>query len=134
MPRSFDGMFHLHRLLEIDHLLRQGVLFPRWAPDLAYGYGYPVFNFVPHLPYYLSELPHLVGLSLVHSVLISFGLALLGSGVAMYIFIRDVFGSRAALLSAVAYMYAPFHLYDMFFRGHLPGAWAMVLFPLVLWA
>ncbi|MDH4207537.1 MAG: YfhO family protein, partial [Anaerolineae bacterium] len=46
----------------------------------------------------------------------------------------DVFGTRAALLSAVAYMYAPFHLYDMFFRGHLPGAWAMVLFPLVLWA
>src|SRR4030043_1634161 len=67
LPRSFDGFFHLYRLLEIDHLLRQFVLFPRWAPDLAYGYGYPLFNFVPHLPYYLSEIPHLVGLGLVHS-------------------------------------------------------------------
>ena len=134
LPRSFDGLFHLYRLLEIDHLLRQFVLFPRWAPDLAYGYGYPLFNFVPHLPYYLSEIPHLVGLGLVHSVLVSFGLALLSSGVAMYVFVRDVFGTKAALLSAVAYMYAPFHLYDILFRGHLPGAWAMVLFPLVLWA
>ncbi|HEM60841.1 MAG TPA: hypothetical protein ENO24_00980, partial [Chloroflexi bacterium] len=52
LPRSFDGLFHLFRLLEIEHLLNQGVPFPRWAPDLLYGYGLPVFNFVPHLPYY----------------------------------------------------------------------------------
>jgi hypothetical protein len=134
LPRSFDGMFHLFRLLEIDHLTRQGVLFPRWAPDLLYGYGYPLFDFVPHLPYYLTDLLHLTGLTLVHSVLLSFGLSLLLSGVAMYLFVKDFFGSQAAVLAAVAYMYAPFHLYDILFRGHLPGAWAMVLYPLVLWS
>jgi hypothetical protein len=134
LPRSFDGMFHLFRVLEIDHLTRQGVLFPRWAPDLLYGYGYPVFDFVPHLPYYLTDVLHLMGLTLVHSILLSFGLSLLASGVAMYLFVKDFFGSNAAVLAAVAYMYAPFHLYDILFRGHLPGAWAMVLYPLVLWS
>ena len=127
-------MFHLFRLLEIDHLARQLVLFPRWAPDFLFGYGYPVFQFVPHLPYYVSSTLHLMGLSLVHTVLASFSLTLLGSGIAMYIFARDVFGSRAAVLSAVAYMYTPFHLYDLLLRGHLPGAYSMVLFPLVLWS
>jgi hypothetical protein len=134
LPRSFDGMFHLFRLLEIDQLLHQLVLFPRWAPDFFYGYGYPVFDFVPHLPYYLADVPHLLGIDLVHSLLASFALAVLASGLAMFTFVRDVSGAKAAVVSAAAYMYAPFHLYDLLFRGHLPGAWAMVLFPLVLWA
>jgi len=134
LPRSFDGLFHLYRLLELDHLLRQGVLFSRWAPDLFFGYGYPIFDFVPPLPYYLAEIFHLTGLSLVDTMLFSFTLTLLASGVAMYFFIRDVFGPKAALLSAVAYMYAPFHLYDNLFRGNLPGSWATVLYPLVLWS
>ncbi len=134
LPRSFDGLFHLFRLLEIDRLAHQGVLFPRWAPDLLFGYGYPLFDFVPHLPYYVSEALYATGLSLVHAMLLSFGLALVASGLAMYVYVRDVFGSKAAIVSAVAYMYAPFHLYDILFRGHLPGAWAMVLFPLTLWS
>ena len=134
LPRSFDGVFHLFRLLEIDHLARQWMLLPRWAPDFVFGYGHPIFNFVPLLPYYVTDIFHIMGLSLVHTVLLSFSVALLGSGIAMYIFVRDIFGSKAAILSAVAYMYAPFHLYDMLLRGHLPGAWAMVLYPLVLWS
>ena len=134
LPRSFDGLFHLFRLLEIEHLVTQGVPFARWAPDFLYGYGLPVFNFVPHLPYYLAAIPRLVGLDLVHTLLVSFGLSLIASGLAMYVFVKDVFGARAALVAAVAYMYAPFHLYDLLFRGHLPGSWALVLYPLVLWS
>jgi hypothetical protein len=134
LPRSFDGMFHLFRLLEIHSLMRDRVFFPRWAPDLFYGYGFPVFDFVPHLPYYISSIPHLLGLDLVHTVLTSFGLSLIASGVAMYVFVRDIFGDKAALVAAAAYMYAPFHLYDMLFRGHLPGSWSLVIYPLVLWS
>lgn len=134
LPRSFDGLFHLYRLLELDHLLRQGILFSRWAPDLFLGYGYPIFDFVPPLPYYLAEVLHLMGLSLVHTMLFSFTLTLLASGVTMYFLVRDIFGPKAGLLSAVAYMYVPFNLYDILFRGNLPGAWATVLYPLVLWS
>ncbi len=134
LPRTFDGLYHLFRVLEVDHLLRQGLLFSRWAPDLFYGYGYPVFDFVPPLPYYLAETLRLTGLSLVHTVLLCFNLALLASSLTMYFFVRDVFGQKAAVLSAVAYVYAPFHLYDVLFRGHLPGILASALFPLVLWS
>ncbi|TKJ31621.1 MAG: hypothetical protein CEE40_00965 [Chloroflexi bacterium B3_Chlor] len=134
LPRSFDGLFHLYRLLELRHLLGQGTLFPRWAPDLFFGYGYPIFEYVPALPYYLTEILHVLGLSLIQTLLLSFALSLLASGVAMYFFVEDIFGPKAGMLSAVAYMYAPFHLYDILFRGHLPGAWSMVLYPLVLWS
>lgn len=134
MPRSFDGLFHLYRLLQLDHLLRQGVAYSPWAPDLLFGYGYPIFDFVPPLPYYLAEVLHVAGLSLTDTILFAFTVTLLASGVAMYFFVRDIFGAKAAVLSAVAYMYAPFFLYDILFRGHLPGALATLLYPLVLWS
>ena len=41
-PSSADGKLHLYRLIELDHALRHGILFPRWAPDLVYGYGFPL--------------------------------------------------------------------------------------------
>ena len=37
--KSDDGWVHLFRSVEMDWLLRHGVLWPRFAPDLAYGYG-----------------------------------------------------------------------------------------------
>ena len=34
LPRSFDGGLHLLRLGVLDELIRQGTLYPRWAPGL----------------------------------------------------------------------------------------------------
>src|SRR5258708_11735567 len=60
IPSTADGPLHLIRGVEFDTVLRTGVLYPRWAPDLAYGYGYPLFNFYAPLFYYLTEIPHLL--------------------------------------------------------------------------
>ncbi len=54
-PCSDDAAFHLLRLTQLDHLLRQGVLFSRWPPDMAQGYGFPFFNFYAPLSYYFAE-------------------------------------------------------------------------------
>jgi uncharacterized membrane protein len=62
-PSSADGKLHLYRLIEFDHALRHGVLFPRWSPDLVYGYGFPLFNYYAPLPYYLGAAFHLTGIS-----------------------------------------------------------------------
>src|SRR5512146_580630 len=67
-----DGYLHLFRVFEFDRVLREGVVYPRWAPDLAYGYGYPIFNFYPPLAYYLTETLHLVGLLIPTAVQAAF--------------------------------------------------------------
>src|SRR5512142_838275 len=59
---SYDGLLHLYRVFALDQTLRQGVVYPRWVLDLAYGYGYPIFNFYPPLAAYVSETLHLLGL------------------------------------------------------------------------
>ena len=134
LPRGGDTGLHLYRLVELDHCLRQGLFFPRWMPDLVYGYGYPLFNFYAPLSTYLTEILHLLGLAFVPALRAGFILCLLGSGLVMYLFGREVFGERAGVIAAVAYVYAPYLLYNHYVRGSLSDALAFVWFPLLFWA
>jgi uncharacterized membrane protein len=49
---SDDGLFHVYRLAALDRAVRAGVLYPRWFPEFAFGYGQPVLNFYGPLSYY----------------------------------------------------------------------------------
>lgn len=134
LTRSADGLLHLYRLVALDHAIRQGVLFPRWLPDLAFGYGMPLFVFYAPLSYYLTEGLNLLGLGPVNALTASFALALLISGTGAYLFVKDLLGSQAGILAGVAYVYAPYQLYNTLERGSLPIAWAGAMFPLAFWA
>ncbi|MDO8673779.1 MAG: 6-pyruvoyl-tetrahydropterin synthase-related protein [Dehalococcoidia bacterium] len=131
---AHDGLLHLLRLVELDASLRSGDLFPRWSPDLALGYGYPLFNFYPPLAYYLAEGFHLLGLSFGDAMKALIAGGLLVSGLSMYLFTKDLFQSRpAALLSSIAYVYFPYHLTDIYVRGAIPEATIISLLPVALW-
>lgn len=120
--------------MELDHCLRQGALWPRWPPDLVYGYGYPLFNFFPPLSFYPAELFHLLGFSFARAWNTAFVLYILLSGMTMYLFVKDIFGEKSPLVAAVAYMYAPYQLYNALYRGNLGESMALPLLPLILWA
>ena len=75
-----------------------------------------------------------MGLPWVRSVNFTFALGILLSGITIYLFVRDHFGRRAGLVSAIAYMYAPFQAYDAFNRGGMSQAFAWWLPPLALWS
>jgi hypothetical protein len=134
ITRSADGLLHLYRLVALDHAIRQGTFFPRWLPDLAYGYGLPLFVFYAPLSYYITETLHVLGLSHLGAFNASFALALLLSGAGAYLFVKDVFGPKAGVLAGVAYVYAPYQLFNILARGSLPAAWAGALFPFAFWA
>jgi hypothetical protein len=42
---GFDTAFHLWRAVQAGALLDEGILFSRWAPHMAHGYGYPLFMY-----------------------------------------------------------------------------------------
>ncbi|MBN1217485.1 MAG: hypothetical protein JXM69_01035 [Anaerolineae bacterium] len=133
LTHSADSLLHLYRLVALSHALYQGAIFPRWLPDLAYGYGLPLFVFYAPLAYYLTLTLKLLGLGLVNALNVSLMLALLLTGTGVYLFTRDRFGSLAGILAGVAYAYAPIQLLNAFFRGSLPAVWAMAVFPFVFW-
>jgi hypothetical protein len=65
--RAHDGVHHLYRLVDLDWAIRGGVLCPRWLPNLAFGYGYPVLNYLAALSHCLAESFHIVGAGYVES-------------------------------------------------------------------
>lgn len=136
LPRSFDGGLHLLRLGVLDYHIRQGVLYPRWAPTLMLGYGYPVFNFYAPSTYYVVELLHLAGFSFYTAFILAFALIVLAAGYGMYLLARTTFPDQpwCALVAATAYMYAPYLLTNVYIRGALAEACAQALLPWIFWS
>lgn len=131
---SHDGLFHLYRLAGLDRALHQGIIYPRWFPEFAYGYGHPILNYYSPLAYYLGETFHLWGAGFILSTKLAFLAGLLLSGLAFYLWTRDSWGQFPALVGAVAYLYAPYHLADTYVRGALAESFAFVFMPLAFWA
>ncbi|MFN8532114.1 MAG: hypothetical protein U0556_01030 [Dehalococcoidia bacterium] len=127
-----DGFAHLFRLVVLDSAMRQGVLLPRWSPELVFGLGYPIFNFYNPLVSYLAEIFHLLGLTYADSLRLLVGVGVLSAGALMYWYLRPAFGRGAALLGAVAYVYVPYHLLNIYVRGSFAEQLCYPLFPLAL--
>ena len=135
LTRSADGLLHLYRIVALEHALNQGgPLFPRWLPDLAYGYGFPLFVYYAPLSYYITLVLGKIGLGAVVALNGSLILALFVATGGVYLFVKDLLGPKAGLLAGVMYGYAPFQLLNTLSRGGLPAAWAMALFPFVFLA
>lgn len=130
---SDDISFHLLRVVQLEALLRQGVIFSRWAPDMGLGYGVPFFNFYAPLAYYVPALLNLIGLDPQPALFFAFALATIGAGLSAYLLARDYFSPPSSLVAATAYVYAPYLAYDALFRGNLAETAAWALLPLPLW-
>jgi len=135
IPRGHDIGLHFFRLVELDHLVRQGLWYTRWLPDLVYGYGYPLFNFYAPLSAYLALAWRILGgLSFHASLSAALATCFVLAGLGMFAFTRRRWGTGPAVIASVAYIFAPYTLYNTYVRGSLSDALAMALFPIVAWA
>ncbi len=129
-PDTPDGLFHLQRVRALAEALRSGVLYPRWFPDFAFGYGHPVLNFYAPAFYYPPALLHLAGLDVIASVRIALALGYGLSAVGMAALLRRWVRPGAAALGALLYLVFPYRLYDLFVRGALPEFAAFLWLPI----
>jgi len=125
---------HIAWLHELDVTLRAGQFPPRFVPDLSFGFGYPLFDFVFPLPFYIGEIFHLLGLTLVDSVKTVFLLSIPVSGYFMYKFLKEHTSVWLALAGATLYIYTPYRATDIYVRGAFGEAVAFIFPPLVAWA
>ncbi len=131
---SHDGVFHVYRLAALDQAVRAGVLYPRWFPEFAFGYGHPVFNFYGPLSYYWGLPLTLLGFDAVLATKLVLASGLIASALAMYLFARRHLDRGPALVAAVVYAYLPYHLTDLYVRGAVAEFLSFVWFPLLLWS
>ncbi|TSC63858.1 MAG: Uncharacterized protein G01um101493_313 [Microgenomates group bacterium Gr01-1014_93] len=122
------------RQLIMDKCFRDGQIPCRWSEDLGFGFGYPLFNFYPPLPYYIGQIIHWIGFSFIDTVKVLVILNFLISGLLMYLLTKEFWGKLGGLISAVFYVYAPYHAVDIYVRAAMNEAWALAFFPLVFWS
>jgi hypothetical protein len=131
---SSDGLYHIHRSIEVHRCLTSGVLICRWMPDQYLGYGTPLLNLYSPAVYYVISAFYELGLGWVNATKTSMALFMIFSGIAAYGYALDFLSRRAALLVSVVYVYVPYHLVNAYYRGDLPEFFAMGWFPAILWA
>ena len=135
-----SGYFNMHddlqmmRQLQMEKCFLDGQIPCRWVPDMGYGFGYPLFNYYPPLPYLVGEGIRLVGYSFVATAKILFVLSFVASGITMYYLAKDFFGRFGGVISSIFYIWAPYHSEDVYVRGAMNEAWALIWFPLILWS
>lgn len=128
LPLTHDGQDHVARIANFYKNLQEGVIVPRWAANLNWGYGHPILMFLYPIPSYAASLFHFFGFSLVDSVKIVFGLAFILSGLTMYLWTKSFLNQRAGFIAALLYMFAPYRFIDLYVRGAI-GEHAAFIFP-----
>jgi hypothetical protein len=131
---AHDAPHSVFFLTQFCAALRDGIWYPGWGTDQALGYGYPTFVFYSPLAYYVAAGFCFLGTSKVVAVKFTWALATMGAGLAMYVYGRRALGRQRGLLAAVIYVYAPYHLVDIYVRAALAEYCAFVWMPLALWA
>ncbi|MFA6602496.1 MAG: 6-pyruvoyl-tetrahydropterin synthase-related protein [Candidatus Shapirobacteria bacterium] len=123
----------LVRQLEMDKCLEDGQIPCRWTPDLGYGYGYPLFNFYPPLPYLIGSTIRLTGFSYINTVKLTFALQFFVLSLGSYFLALFLFKNKlSALLVSLLLNYAPYHAVNVYVRGAQNESWALAFFPWIL--
>ncbi len=128
-----DAFCYFPRLIEVHQNIVNGIVLPRWAPDLGHGYGQPLFVFHPPVFSWVAELWYLAGWDAVTAVNLACAVLVVAAAFAMFHLGRLYFGGIGGWLAAAAYLYAPYFAVDLFVRSALEEFAAFPLFPLALY-
>ena len=133
---TFDGENHLIRLFLVGDALKAGDWYPRWLPDLAMGYGYPLFNYYAPGMYALATALRGFGLPIIAAFQWTGVIAVALAATGTYALARHVMGDRiGAIIAATAFVLAPYPFFtNLYDRAQVPEALALGILPWALLA
>lgn len=134
MVHTHDGPVHLARIAAYYKALLDGQFPVRWAGELNYGYGTPVFIFLYPFPYTLGALFVWLGASLTLSFKLILAASFVLSGVFFYGWMLSLTRNKTVAAMATAlYQFAPYRFVELTVRGSMAEAFGFAFAPLVLW-
>lgn len=131
IPASHDGEAIIARFAAYDKAFSDGHIPPRWAGDLNYRYGTPVFTFFYPLPGYAAtalavfRFPYETRYKIL--MIASFVLC----GVTFFWWMKRHVPETYAFLGGVLYGLLPYHFLNLFVRGALGELMALAIAPLI---
>ncbi len=130
-PAAFDSVRHYRWTSQFIDALGDGAFFPRWLPTANNAQGSPAVLYYPPLTFYAGAAFSLVTRDTLQGMTLSCWLALLLSGVTMYVFSRAWLGRALSLMAALVYMLAPYHLLDLYQGATVSEFWSFAWLPLL---
>lgn len=133
---TFDGENHLIRLFLVGDALKAGDWYPRWLPDLAMGYGYPLFNYYAPAMYAVATTLRGFGLPIIAAFQWTGVIAVSLAATGTYALAHHVMGDRiGAIVAATAFVLAPYPFFtNLYDRAQVPEALALGILPWALLA
>ena len=129
LPCSHDVVSQISKSAELDFNALGGSPFLQWSPDLMRGSGHPVLAFYAPIFYWVMASLHSLGASFAGTFRAISYLALPLAGIGMYMLARRYLSRPAAFVAGLAYLFAPYMLFDAIQRGALPETLALALLP-----
>lgn len=131
---THDGEYHVLRFAQFYKVISEGNIYPRWAADFNNGFGIPLFNYVYPLPNYISYILHLFSVSFIDAFKLNMAIATILGGIFFYLWAKEHWGDKGAIVSSVFYTFSPYHLLDIYVRGSVGEVLSLGLFPGLLWS
>lgn len=133
------GLFVVHdyvhgaRIAEMARGMQDGQLPVIWSQNFGYGYGMPLFEFYAPLPYFIGALFYSFGISLVSSVKLLFWICTIFTAAGAYFLGKQLYGRAGGVITAAAITLAPYRAVNLFVRGALSEAWAIMAMVWILY-
>lgn len=128
----FDNHEKLHyflRVAEVHDAVTNGQYYARWFSNFNGGYGYPFLNYYAPLSFYLPELIYLLGFSILFSIKsYIFSITFVGC-LGMYFFATCIFNKWISFVVSLAFLFAPYHILNIFVRGDFAEYTAISIIP-----
>lgn len=131
--QGHDSEMHLARIANYYLAIKDGHFPPRWARNLNFKFGYPVFNYNYPLANMLSYPLIVVGLGVEDSLKIVLFFGYFFGGLSFYLWSKNHFSRLSAFIGAIFYLCAPYQFLDLYVRGSIGETIAFGLLPLVLY-
>jgi len=131
--QSHDSEGHVARFAAYFQSFRDGQFPPRWAGNLNYHYGTPVFIFYYPLPGYLASGLHGVGISYEHAYILLMIAGFIFAPLFFYFWIKEYIDQDIAFIGAIFYALTPYHFLNVYVRGDIAETIAYAFVPLVFY-
>lgn len=133
VPYTHDGENHLARFANYKIAVREGQIPPRFAPNLANRYGYPVFNYNYPLANLLSLPFSVVKVHYQLTFKLLMGLAVVAGTAGTWWWLRAQGRSKtASTIGAAVFALNPYLVSALLYRGSIGEVMALGLIPWLL--
>lgn len=130
-PQAADAEYHLARIVSYKNALLNSQFPVRWASNLNYGLGYPVFVYNYPLPFILGALLLLLGFSADSSLTMIIVVSVLSATIGMYAWISTKLHKFFSFFAAFIFVTTPYLMNLVYGRASIGEIVALGLFPWV---